>query len=85
MSLLDPQLVSNVPFVAIEIPLLHGLGYGAGATTMWLALAGASTLAGNINLLGAASNLILVERAESLGVRVRLTSFVRHALSLIHI
>ncbi len=81
-SLLGPQLVSNVPFVAIEIPLLHGLGYGAGSTTTWLALAGATTLAGNITLLGAASNLILVERAESLGVRVRLASFVRYGLPL---
>ena len=79
-SLLGSQVVSNVPWVALQIPVLSGLGYGAGQPTAWLALGAASTLAGNITLLGAASNLILVERAEQLGVRIRLREFMRYAL-----
>jgi Na+/H+ antiporter NhaD/arsenite permease-like protein len=72
------QLVSNVPWVALQIPVLSGLGYGAGTPVIWMALAASSTLAGNVTLLGAVSNLIVVDQAERLGVHIRLTEFVRH-------
>ncbi|HTT73225.1 MAG TPA: SLC13 family permease [Thermoplasmata archaeon] len=81
-SFLGPQLVSNVPWVALQIPWLSGLGYGAGTPIAWVALAGASTLAGNVTLLGAASNLIVVDLAEKQGVRIRLGEFARYALPL---
>jgi Na+/H+ antiporter NhaD/arsenite permease-like protein len=76
------QLVSNVPWVALQIPVLRAHGYAGAAPVAWMALAGASTLAGNATLLGAASNLIVVERAEKHGVRIGLVEFVRHGLPL---
>jgi len=76
------QLVSNVPWVALQIPLLRTAGYGPGTPLAWVALAGGSTLAGNLTLLGAASNLIVVEQAEKAGVRISLRSFVRVGLPL---
>ena len=76
------QVVSNVPWVALQIPVLTGLGYGAGTPIIWMALAASSTLAGNITFLGAASNLILVDAAQKLGVRIRLSEFVRHGVPL---
>ncbi len=79
-SLVGSQLVSNVPWVALQLPLLRGLGYGGGTPLAWMALAGGSTLAGNLTLLGAASNLIVVERAERAGHRLGLGEFVRTAL-----
>ena len=81
-SLLGPQLVSNVPWVALQIPVLAHLGYGGSTPLAWMALAGASTLAGNVTLLGAASNLIVAEVAEKDGSPVRLGEFVRYALPL---
>lgn len=81
-SLGGSQLVSNVPWVGLQIPLLHGLGYGPGTPWAWVALAAGSTLAGNLTLLGAASNLIVVEQAERAGVRIGLLSFVRVGLPL---
>lgn len=81
-SLVGPQIVSNVPWVALQIPVLSGLGYGAGQPTAWLALGAGSTLAGNVTLLGAASNLILVERAEQMGVHIRLGEFMRYAVPI---
>ena len=55
------QLVSNVPLVALYLPALQD----AGSTTAGLmALAAGSTIAGNLLLLGAASNIIIVENAE---------------------
>jgi len=58
------QLMSNVPFVSIYLPVLHNLGYSGQDTLAWMALAGASTLAGNLTILGAASNVIILEAAE---------------------
>ncbi len=76
------QLVSNVPWVALEIPALHAAGYAGGTPVAWVALAAGSTLAGNLTLLGAASNLIVVEQAERAGIRIGLREFVRHGAPL---
>ena len=59
------NLVSNVPSVMLLseiIPLTE--------TDLWLALASSSTLAGNATILGAAANVIAVEKAEGMGVEV---------------
>ena len=61
VSILLSQLISNVPLVALYQPiLLH-----AGVTTAGLmALAAGSTIAGNLFVLGAASNVIIIQNAE---------------------
>jgi len=61
VSVLFSQLISNVPLVALYSPmLLH-----AGASTRELmALAAGSTIAGNLLILGAASNVIIIQNAE---------------------
>jgi Na+/H+ antiporter NhaD/arsenite permease-like protein len=81
-SALGAQLVSNVPWVALQLPVLSGIGYSASSPVVWVALAAGSTLAGNITLIGAASNLLLVEGARRHGIRIRLGEFVRAALPL---
>ena len=55
------QFISNVPLVALYLPmLLH-----AGASTKeMMALAAGSTIAGNFFILGAASNVIVIQNAE---------------------
>jgi Na+/H+ antiporter NhaD/arsenite permease-like protein len=40
------------------------LGFSGMDTKAWMALAGGSTLAGNLTILGAASNVIILEAAE---------------------
>ncbi|MFM8330189.1 MAG: SLC13 family permease [Candidatus Methylumidiphilus sp.] len=55
------QLVSNVPLFALYLPRLqHSAAYPAAL----LALAAGSTLAGNLLVLGAASNVIIIQHAE---------------------
>ncbi len=81
-SLGGPQLVSNVPWVALQIPVLVHLGYGPSTPLAWVTLAAASTLAGNVTLLGAASNLIVAEIGRKDGVQLSLTTFVRYGLPL---
>lgn len=61
VSILLSQLISNVPLVALYLPLLSHLG--ASAKEM-MALAAGSTIAGNFSILGAASNVIIIQNAE---------------------
>jgi Na+/H+ antiporter NhaD/arsenite permease-like protein len=55
------QVLSNVPLVALYLPLLNHLGAG---TTAFIALAAGSTIAGNLTIIGAASNVIIIQNAE---------------------
>lgn len=61
VGILASQLISNVPLVALYLPLL--LHAGAGIKEM-VALAASSTIAGNLFILGAASNIIIIQNAE---------------------
>ena len=55
------NLLSNVPAVLVLKPLIERLANPGHA---WLTLAMASTLAGNLTILGSVANLIVVERAR---------------------
>ncbi len=57
------NLVSNVPAVMLLLPFAHGELAGT-------ALAVSSTLAGNLFLVGSIANLIVVEQAALMGVRI---------------
>ncbi|MEO9363196.1 MAG: anion transporter [Nitrososphaera sp.] len=68
-SLSLSQVLSNVPFVALYNFVMTGSGFGGEHVAQWLMLAAASTIAGNLTILGAASNVIVIEAAEARGVR----------------
>jgi len=73
ISLLMSQIVSNVPYTVVMLPLMKT----ADSQILWLALASASTLAGNATVIGAMANLIVIETAESKGVKIRFMEFFR--------
>ena len=73
VSLFLSQIVSNVPFTVVMLPLMKT----ANSDMLWLALASASTLAGNATIIGAMANLIVIETAESKGVKIRFMEFFR--------
>jgi Na+/H+ antiporter NhaD/arsenite permease-like protein len=56
------NVVSNVPAVMLLKSLVAGF---ANPHTAWLALAMASTLAGNLTITGSVANIIVVETAKS--------------------
>ncbi len=70
LSALLSNLVSNVPAV-----LLLGEMIPITDHQLWLALASSSTLAGNATILGAAANVIVVEKAEAKGVEIDFWKF----------
>jgi Na+/H+ antiporter NhaD/arsenite permease-like protein len=65
LSLALSQLLSNVPYVKLAINYMESIGYTGGDEREWITLAMSSTIAGNLTLLGAASNIIILERLES--------------------
>jgi len=78
-SVFVSQFVSNVPFVALSLPLIAD---GGGALAHYLTLAAGSTLAGNLLLLGAASNIIIVQNAERHGATIGFLAFARIGIPL---
>lgn len=78
-GVLGSQLISNVPFVALALPLLMGAGVGE---NVLLALAAGSTLAGNLLVFGAASNVIIVQKAEDEGETLDFFAFARAGIPL---
>ena len=61
VSTIVSQLISNVPLVALYLPMLTDAGASIKAL---MALAAGSTIAGNLFILGAASNVIIIQNAE---------------------
>jgi Na+/H+ antiporter NhaD/arsenite permease-like protein len=61
VSIILSQFISNVPLVALLLPVL--LSAGGGVADL-MALAAGSTIAGNLTILGAASNVIIIQSAE---------------------
>jgi Na+/H+ antiporter NhaD/arsenite permease-like protein len=68
------NLVSNVPAVLLFRPIIPGLPDPSEA---WLTLAMASTLAGNLTLLGSVANLIVAELAEARGVKLTFVEYLK--------
>jgi Na+/H+ antiporter NhaD/arsenite permease-like protein len=76
-SVLLSQVMSNVPFVIIYLPIIKSVGYTSDDINAWIALAAGSTIAGNLTIIGAASNLIILESAESRGYRLSFIDFFK--------
>ena len=68
------NFVSNVPAVLVLKPFVAGLGDPQRA---WLVVAMASTLAGNLTVLGSVANLIVVQSARARGVRIGFWQYCR--------
>lgn len=74
VSVVLSNLVSNVPAVMLFRPVIPTL---ADPPTAWLTLAMATTLAGNLTLLGSVANLIVAEIAKKHGVHLSFTEYLK--------
>jgi Na+/H+ antiporter NhaD/arsenite permease-like protein len=77
LSIISSQIVSNVPFVALYLPLLS-----EASVKGMMALAAGSTIAGNLFILGAASNVIIIQNAESQNETLTFFEFARVGVPL---
>lgn len=78
-SIVLSQVISNVPLVALYLPLLKD---AAGQPELLLLLAAGSTIAGNLLVLGAASNIIIIQHAERHRATLTFLDFVRFGIPL---
>ena len=80
VSVILSQFISNVPLVALYLPLLMLAHIGHPEL---MALAAGSTIAGNFSILGAASNVIIIQNAEKRsGVTLTFWEFCRVGVPL---
>ncbi|PKL16844.1 MAG: anion transporter [Spirochaetae bacterium HGW-Spirochaetae-5] len=75
-SLILSQIVSNVPYTILMIPILKS----SGSDIIWLSLASASTIAGNATIFGAMANIIVIESAKKHGVSITFFEFLKAGL-----
>ncbi len=68
------NLVSNVPAVLLFLPFVDQM---ADPERVWLTLAMATTLAGNLTLLGSVANLIVAESAARQQVRLSFVEYLK--------
>jgi Na+/H+ antiporter NhaD/arsenite permease-like protein len=68
------NLVSNVPAVLVLRPFV---GQNGNAQHAWLVVAMASTVAGNLTVLGSVANLIVVQLARAEGVTIGFWEYFR--------
>jgi Na+/H+ antiporter NhaD/arsenite permease-like protein len=73
------QLISNVPLVALYLPILTA---AESSIPQLMALAAGSTIAGNMLVLGAASNVIIIQNAEKQGETLTFLEFAKIGIPL---
>lgn len=79
VSVVLSNLVSNVPAVMLFRPIIPTL---TDPNQAWLTLAMATTLAGNLTLLGSVANLIVAEVARGKGVHLSFMEYLKAGLPI---
>jgi Na+/H+ antiporter NhaD/arsenite permease-like protein len=78
VSVVLSNLISNVPAVLLFRPFVPSF---PDPTQTWLTLAMATTLAGNLTLLGSVANLIVAEIARRAGVELTFGEYLKERSS----
>jgi len=78
LSLVLSQIVSNVPYTILMLPILKS----ASSDLLWLSLASAATLAGNATIIGAVANLIVIEVAKKYDIEIGFWQFFKVGFSI---
>ncbi len=79
-GLILSQFISNVPYVSLALPLLENI---SAAPIFYITLLAGSTLAGNLTIFGAASNVIIIQNAEKSGETLTFFEFLKLGLPLV--
>jgi Na+/H+ antiporter NhaD/arsenite permease-like protein len=79
VALVLSNLVSNVPAVMLFRPFIPSFSNPQQA---WLTLGMATTLAGNLTLLGSVANLIVAEQARSRGVQLSFGEYLKSGVPI---
>jgi len=72
-SALASQVVSNVPLTILAIPMIKNIP----GDSLWISLAAGATLGGNLTIIGAVANIIVVEGAAKDKVKIGFLEFFK--------
>jgi len=79
VSTILSNVISNVPAVILMRPAIASI---ADPERAWIVLAMATTLAGNLTLLGSVANLIVAESAEKRGVHLSFKTYLKAGIPI---
>lgn len=77
-SAIASGIVDNIPYTATMIPIVESLGQVMSIDPLWWSLALGACLGGNLTLVGAAANVVVVSLAEKSGHPISFKHFFRY-------
>jgi Na+/H+ antiporter NhaD/arsenite permease-like protein len=73
-------VVDNIPLAAAMVPIIHELGAVMDIEPLWWSLALGADLGGNLTVIGASANVILITLAEREGSKISFRQFLVHGV-----
>jgi len=77
-SAIASGIVDNIPYTATMIPIVESLSQVMPADPLWWSLALGACLGGNLTIVGAAANVVVVSLAEKSGHPISFMHFFRY-------
>jgi len=78
MSAIGSGIVDNIPYTATMVPVVQSLGQAMPIDPLWWSLALGACLGGNLTLVGASANVVVVSIAERSGHPISFMHFFRY-------
>ena len=73
-------IIDNIPYTAAMIPIVQSLGEVMPVEPLWWALALGADLGGNLTIVGASANVIVVSLAERSGHPISFRQWLRYGV-----
>ena len=73
-------IVDNIPLAAAMVPIIHELSAVMDVQPLWWSLALGADLGGNLTVIGASANVILITLAEREGHKITFRQFLVHGV-----
>lgn len=80
LSALISGVIDNIPYTAAMIPIVESVGRTMPAEPLWWSLALGADLGGNLTLVGASANVIVVALAERSGHPISFRQWLRYGI-----
>lgn len=80
LSALISGIIDNIPYTAAMIPTVESVGKTMPAEPLWWSLALGADLGGNLTLVGASANVIVVALAERSGHPISFRQWLRYGI-----
>lgn len=80
LSALISGVIDNIPYTAAMIPIVAAVGHTMPTEPLWWALALGADLGGNLTLVGASANVIVVTLADRSGHPISFRQWLRYGV-----